>query len=73
VTDGKLRVKVPVKRLHSRHRRYIAPGVDSMKLHFARKAFGHILSFIFGLNVVKKCRPVFMYVSDNNVKFLDFI
>ena len=26
--DGKLRVKVPVKRLHSRHRRYIAPGYN---------------------------------------------
>jgi hypothetical protein len=24
--DGRVRVKVPVKRLHSRHRRYIAPG-----------------------------------------------
>ena len=25
--DGRVRVKVPVKRLHSRHRRYIAPGL----------------------------------------------
>jgi len=25
--DGRVRVKVPVKRLHSRHRRYFAPGL----------------------------------------------
>ena len=32
--DGRIRVKVPVKRLHSRHRRYIAPGKSYLRDQF---------------------------------------
>ena len=32
--DGRIRVKVPVKRLHSRHRRYIAPGKSFLSDQF---------------------------------------
>ena len=46
--DGRIRVKVPVKRLHSRHRRYIAPGKSFLSDQF------YICHGRFGLRV-KDC------------------